>query len=171
MGIVLIPYRSLHGNRILTKTHDLRYTIFIFAKHLRNFLIGRFSSQLLCQSTACTDNLIDCLHHMYRNTDRLCLICNCTGNCLTDPPCRICGKLKSFFVLKLINCFHQTDIPLLNQIQKRQSPADILLGNTYYQSEICFNQFLLGFRITLTDPLGNLLLFFHGKQTHLSDRL
>ena len=155
MGIVLIPYRSLHGNRILTKTHDLRYTIFIFAKHLRNFLIGRFSSQLLCQGTACTDNLIDCL------------ICNCTGNCLTDPPCRICGKLKSFFVLKLIDCFHQADIPLLNQIQKRQSPADILLGNTYYQSEIGFNQFLLGFRITLTDPLGNLLLFFHGREIFL----
>ena len=171
MGIVLIPYRSLHGNRILTKTHDLRYTIFIFAKHLRNFLIGRFSSQLLCQGTACTDNLIDCLHHMYRNTDRLCLICNCTGNCLPNPPGRICRKLKSFFVLELVHRLHQADISFLDQIQKWQSPSHIFLCNADNQSEIRLNQFLLGFRISLADPLGNLLFFFHGKQTHLSDRL
>jgi DNA primase len=51
-----------------------------------------------------------------------------------DPPGSISAKFKSFSIIKLLYCFHKSQITFLNQIQEKHTPAYIPFSYTYYQS-------------------------------------
>ncbi len=67
---------------------------------------------------------------MYRNTDRSGLVCDGSGDGLTDPPCGIGRKLESLAVVKLLNCLDQAQVAFLDQVKEEHASADISFGNT-----------------------------------------
>ena len=106
---------------------------------------------------------------MHRHTDCPTRIGNAAGDRLTDPPCRIRTELITFCIIKLVYGLHQTHVSLLDQIQERHASSYVLLGNTYYQSEVRFGQFLFGFFIALLYSFGQLNLFLTGQQRYIAD--
>ena len=83
---------------------------------------------------------------MHGNADGSSLIRERASHGLADPPSRVSRKLVSPPPLELINALHQTDVALLNQVEKLQAAIVIFLSDGDDQAEICFDKFLLGLR-------------------------
>ena len=108
-------------------------------------------------------------HHVYRNTNGSCLIGNGTGDRLPDPPCRIGGELKALGVVELFYRLQQTQIALLNQIQKLHTSAHVLLGDADNQTQICFGQPLFRIAVALCHTLCQLGFLVRREQRHTAD--
>src|SRR5712691_861143 len=80
---------------------------------------------------------------MDRDTNCLTLLRNGAGDGLANPPTRVRAELKTPMIIELINRTHQTDVPLLNEIQEGQPAVDVLLGNAHDQPQICFDHLFL----------------------------
>ncbi len=91
------------------------------------------------------------------------------GDGLANPPCGIGGKFKALAVVKLFHRLDQSQIPFLNQIQKKHSAAHITLCDTDHQTQVGFRKTLLGFLVPLFHPLCQFDLFLCGKQGNLAD--
>jgi hypothetical protein len=126
-------------------------------------------SSLMQQLTGNFLNLGDRLHHMHRNTNGSCLVSNCTGDCLTNPPCCISRELKALGVVKFLYCFQQTQITLLDQIQELHSSAHIFLCNADNQSQVRLRQTLFRIAVTLCHPLCQFRFFIRRKQRHTTN--
>ncbi|CAI8159237.1 MAG: Uncharacterised protein [Synechococcus sp. CC9902] len=81
---------------------------------------------------------------MHRKPDGSALICNRTGDGLTDPPRGVGGELVALFVIELLGCTNQTETALLNQVLKAQAPVHVLLGNRHHKTQVRLNHFFLG---------------------------
>src|SRR5215831_220406 len=87
--------------------------------------------------------LVENFDHMDRDTNRLALLRNGTGNGLTNPPTGVRAELKTPMIIEFVHRTHQTDIALLNEIQEGQPPVDVLLGNAHDQPQIGFDHLFL----------------------------
>ena len=94
--------------------------------------------------TGYTVEFVNCLNHVHWNTNGAGLIGNRSGDRLTDPPGCIGGEFVTATILKLVYCFHQTDIAFLNQIQKLQTTVSVFFGDGDNQTQVSLNHFFLG---------------------------
>ena len=94
------------------------------------------------------------------NTDRTGLVCNGTGDGLTDPPGGIGGKFIALGIVELFDCLDKTKIALLNQVEEEHAAADIALGNRDDQTKVCLGHPALGLFIALRHFLCQLDLLF-----------
>ena len=171
MTVFLFTDRCLQGNRFLRDLDDLTYTLYRDLHALGNFFRRRFPAQLLQQLSADTDQLVDGLDHVYRNTDGTGLIRDGPGDGLTDPPCGVGGELEALVIVKFLNGLDQSQIAFLDQVKEQHAAAHIALGNADDQTEVGFRQTLFGFFIAFFHPLGQLDLFFRCQKGHLADLL
>ena len=81
---------------------------------------------------------------MHREPDGSALVCDGTGDGLTDPPRGVGGELVPLFVIELLGCTNQTETALLNQVLKTQAPVHVLLGNRDHKTQVRLNHFFLG---------------------------
>ena len=108
---------------------------------------------------------------MHGNPDGSGLICNGSRNSLTDPPSSIGGKLVSFSIVELFHSLDQTQIALLNQIQKQHSTAYIPLCDADHQTQVRLCKALLRILIPQLHPLCQFDLLLRREQRHLADLL
>ena len=108
---------------------------------------------------------------MHRNADGTGLIGNGTRDGLTDPPGRIGRELESLAIVKLLHRLDQTEVALLDQIQKQHAPSDILLGNRYDKTQVRRNQEIPRRLITFFDALGNARLILRLQKRNAADFL
>ncbi len=106
---------------------------------------------------------------MHRDADGSGLIRNGSGDGLTDPPCRVGGKLITFAVIKLLHRLDQSQITLLDQIKKEHTSPHVTLGNADHQPEIGLRKTLLRLQIARLHLLCQLDLLLRRKQRHLAD--
>src|SRR5439155_11453770 len=71
---------------------------------------------------------------------------------LTNPPRGIGAQLTSLTVVKLIDCVNQANVPLLNEIHKVQTQANILTRNTNDEAEVGLDQLAFSF-LTIFDEM------------------
>ena len=74
-------------------------------------------------------------------------------------------------VIELLRRAHQSERPLLNQIQERQPLISIVLGDRNDQAQIRLDHLPLGVEVTTLDPLRQTDLLLRRQQTHLADVL
>ena len=108
---------------------------------------------------------------MHRDPYRPRLISYRSGDRLSDPPCSIGTKLVSLRPVEFVNGLYQTEVSFLYQIEEQHASSDILLGDTYYQSEVCLAELLLRILVALLHPLGKVDLLLRSEERHLSDLL
>ena len=106
---------------------------------------------LVHQLVGCLPHPVDGLHHMHRDTDGTRLICNGTGDRLTDPPGGIGGEAETTVAVKLLCRLDQTDVALLDQVQERQIVTHMLFGNGHHQTQVCLTEAPAGVK---TVPAG-----------------
>src|SRR5262245_6501584 len=89
-----------------------------------------FTTNFLNKISRSTNQLIDGLDHMDRNTNSSCLVCNRASNCLTNPPCCVSRKFVTAAVFEFVDRLHEADISLLNEIQELKAPVGVFFRNT-----------------------------------------
>ena len=98
------------------------------------------------------------LNHVHRDADRPALVGHRPGDRLPDPPRRVGAKLEPATVFELVDRPHQTGIPLLNEIEERETAVAVLLGDRHDEPEIPLRQTALRLLVVgvdlldLTDP-------------------
>ena len=95
--------------------------------------------QSLSQLTRSTQINIQLFKHMHRQPNGTGLIHQSPLNGLPDPPGGIGRESVTQFRVKFFNGSHQTQIALLDQIQKFKATIDIASGDFNYQPQIAFN--------------------------------
>ena len=74
----------------------------------------------------CFRNTVDRLYKMNRNPDRSSLVRHSsTRDVLPDPPGGIRGEFVAQMIIEFIDCFHQSDIAFLDEIQVVQPEVRI----------------------------------------------
>ncbi len=136
---------------------------------------------------------------MHRDTDSACLVGDSPGDRLADPPGGVGGELVALGVVELLHSADQTEVALLDEIQKQHAATHIALGDRHDKTQvrlykltlgnlaITFNRFkitthlrrglaggcrdLLGGEQTGLDTLGEVDLLLRGQQRNLADLL
>src|SRR6266545_1003675 len=100
--------------------------------------------QLLHELAGGADQLVDRLDHVHRDADRTGLVRDGSGNRLADPPRRVRGELVAPAILELVDRLHQTDVPLLDQVEELEPSIRIFLRDRDHQPEVGLDHLLLG---------------------------
>ena len=79
-----------------------------------------------------------------------------TGDRLPYPPRRIRRKLISLGVVELFDRLHQTDVSLLNQIEKRNAAPRIFFGDADHKAQIALDQLIFGVLVAVCHAFGKL---------------
>ena len=134
MRILLLTDRRLQRYRLLRNLDDLTYPLDRNVHAVCDLLRCRFAAKLLQELSGNTNQLVDGLHHVNRNTNRSCLIGNGSCDSLTDPPGCIRRKLEALAEVEFLYCLDQTKVSLLNQVKEQHAAADVTLCNRDHQS-------------------------------------
>src|SRR5437588_12453087 len=86
VAIIFLANRRLQAHRLLADLNDLTHLLRANLHLLRDLLRCWFATEVLQQTTADTNQTIDRLNHMYRNTNSARLVSNRTCNRLANPP-------------------------------------------------------------------------------------
>jgi hypothetical protein len=108
---------------------------------------------------------------VHRHPDRPPLVGERTRDGLPDPRCGVCRELEALAMVELLRGAHETDRPLLDQVQERQPLVAIPLGDRDNKAEVRLDHLLLRAVITALDPLCELDLLCCGQQIDLADVL
>ena len=81
-----------------------------------------------------TDEFINGLNHVYRNTDGSGLISYGSCDSLTDPPGCIGTEFESFAIIKFLYRLDKTQVSFLDQIKKQHTSAHVTFRNGNHQS-------------------------------------
>ena len=134
MRILLLTDRRFQRYRLLRNLDDLTHPLDRNVHAVRNLLRRRFAAKLLQELSGNTNQLVDGLHHVNRNTNRSCLIGNGSCDCLTDPPGCIRRELEALAEVEFLYRLDQAKISLLNQIKEQHAAADVTLCNRNHKS-------------------------------------
>ena len=85
MAVLLLTDRRLERDRLLRDLQDLTDTLYGHIHLFRDFLRGRLAAEFLKELSGHTDQLVDRLDHMDRNTDRPRLIRDRSRDRLAEP--------------------------------------------------------------------------------------
>ena len=164
MAIVLFSDWRFKRNRFLGNLQDFAHLIRSHIHAFSNLFWCRILSQFLQEVALFTNQLVNSFYHVDRNTNGTSLVCNGTGDSLTNPPSRISRELESLGIVKLINGLHQAHVSFLDQIQELHPTTNIALRNRNNQTKVGFCQTLLSFQVSLFHQDGQFLLFFIGQK-------
>ena len=128
-------------------------------------------AELLQELTGDADDLVDRLDHVHGDADRARLVGDGAGDGLTDPPRGVGGELVALRVVELLDGLDQTEVALLDEVEKQHAAADVALGDRHDQTQVCLGHAALGLLIALGHALGQILLLLGREQRHLADLL
>ena len=106
---------------------------------------------------------------MYRHADRSRLVRQRSSYRLPDPPGGIGREFEPAAVVELLDCPHQPDRPLLDQVQERQALVAIPLRDRHHETQVRLDHLLLRAPIAALDPLGQFHLLRRLQQADLGD--
>ena len=94
-----------------------------------------------------------------------------SGDRLPYPPRRVGAKLVALTVIELLHRLDQTQIALLDEIQKQHTTAYIALRYADDQAQVRFGKALFCRDVALLHPLRQVDLLVRGQQRNLSNLL
>ena len=143
MRILIVAYRSFHGNRFLRDLENLAYFIFRHFHAHRQLFRRRLAAHFLKHLTGDAIQFVDRLDHVHRNTDRACLIGDRSRYGLSNPPSRVGREFVAAAVLEFIYRLHQSDIAFLNQVEELQAAIGVLFGDGNHEAQIRLDHLFL----------------------------
>src|SRR5215472_5144008 len=118
MGVLLFAERWFERERLLG---DLQRRAYLFARHvelLGNLLRRRLAGCLIEHLPAGAYDLVDDLNHVNGYADGARLILAPTTDRLPNPPGGVGRELEAASIFELVDCLHQADVALLDQVEK-----------------------------------------------------
>jgi hypothetical protein len=118
----------------------VRRQVELAAQLLRSRLPGQVLQELSFQA----DQLVDRLHHVDRDAYGARLVGDGPGDGLPDPPRRIGGEREPLRVVELLDCSDQSEVALLDEVEKQHAPPDIARGDADDQAQVGLDEMSLG---------------------------
>ena len=106
---------------------------------------------------------------MHRHANGPCLVRDGTGDRLSDPPGRVGREFITLGVVKFFHRLDQSEIALLDQIEKIHTLADVFFCNGNDKAQVRLDQLVLRGFIALSDPFGKIELSVGIEQRNLTD--
>ena len=144
MRIFLFTNGRLQRDRLLSDLENLAHLLHRDIHTCRDLFRSGLPTKFLDEAARGSNKFVDGFDHVHWNADGSGLISYRSGDGLADPPCGVGGKLVATTVFELIHCFHQPNIPLLNEIQELKTAVGILFGDRNNQTQIRLHQLPLG---------------------------
>ena len=163
MGILLLAYRRLKGNRLLGNLHDFAHAFHADFHGFGDLLRHRLTAQLLQQLARYADQFVDRLDHMHRDADRTRLIRDGARNGLADPPRRISAELIPLVVIELFHGLDEPQIAFLDEVKEKHASSNIAFRYTHDETQVCLSQCLLRRFVAVFHALGQ-IDFLIGRQ-------
>ena len=104
-----------------------------------------------------------------RQPDRPALVGKRARHCLADPPGRVGRKLVAELVVEFLHRSDQSEVPLLDQIQKRHASLRVVAGDRHDEPEVALDQPSLGGLVALVLAPGELPLLGRRQQPPVAD--
>jgi len=89
-----------------------------------------------------TQDEVDLLDDMHRQADRPRLVHDRALDSLPDPPGRIGRETKAALGIELLDGVNQAEVPLLDHVQQRQAPVQVVLGDVDHQPQVVLDHLL-----------------------------
>ena len=165
-----VAHGSLEADRILDQIEQLADTLLRKAALLRELLLRRLAVVLLSELAARAHEPSDLVRDVDRQADRPALVGERARNCLADPPGRVRRKLVAELVVELLHCTDQPEVPLLDQVEKRNAGLRVVAGDRHDEAEVRLDQLLLGLFVAFVLPPGELALLGGRQERAVADR-
>src|SRR5207247_8986104 len=94
---------------------------------------------------------------------------NCAGDRLLNPPGCVSGETEALAVVKLGNGPDESNVALPHQIFKGEPLPNVFFSNAYDQAQVCLDQLVTGFPISLLGTFGKIGLHAGGEQSNARD--
>src|SRR6185437_1296359 len=104
---------------------------------------GRLAPALGPKLSLRAQDLVQLLYDVHRHTDRPALVGERPRHRLTNPPRRVRRELEPLAVIELLGGAHETDRPLLDQVEERQTLIAIALRDRHHEPEVRLDHLLL----------------------------
>src|SRR5438128_5651105 len=171
VGIFFLADRRFEGHWLLRNLLQLLDLVDRDAHAVGELLFARLPAELLEQGPRHARQLIEGVNHVDRDADRPRLVRDGARDRLADPPGRVGRELEAALVVELLDRAHQPQVPFLDQVEERQAPVEVLLGNRDHQAEVRLGEvmaclFRAGFHL-----LRQLNLFLSREQVDASNLL
>ena len=114
----------------------------------------RLAAELLDELALDVHDLVQLLDHVHRDADRAGLVGDRARHGLADPPGGVGRELVAAPVVELLDRADQAERPLLDQVEERQPPAQIALGDRDDEAQVRLDHLLLGEHVAALDALG-----------------
>ena len=171
MGVFFLAHRCFQTDGVLRQLQQLPDAVRLHLQLHGDLLCGGLSAVFAQQLTRRLFHPVDALHQMHRDADGPALIRDGPGDGLPDPPGGIGGELEAALRLKLLRCLHQAEVPLLDEVQERQSPAHIALCHRHHQPQVRLAQGAAGLFVPGLRGSGKVGFLLRRQQRHPADLL
>src|SRR5215471_8507855 len=144
MRILLLADRGLERDGLLRDLHDLADLGDRHVHALGDLLRIRLAAELLHERARRARQLVDRFDHVDGDADRPGLVRDRARDRLADPPRRIGRELVAAAVLELLDRLHETDVALLDEVEKLEPAVRVLLGDRDDEAQVRDDQLVLG---------------------------
>src|SRR5262245_45858517 len=171
LRLLLVADRLLERDRRLRRPLDRVDFLGLDAGDLGDLIRGRLAAQLGDQLALRATDLVELLDDVDRDADGPCLVGECAGDRLADPPGRVGRELEALAVVELLGGAHQGNGPLLDQVEEGQALVPVVLGDRDDEAKVRLDHLLLRVEIPALDLLRQVDLLGRREQPDLADVL
>ena len=133
-------------------------------------LVGpRLAAEALHELALDVHDLVQLLDHVHRDADRARLVGDRPGDRLADPPGRVRRELVALAVVELLDGADQPERALLDQVEERESAAEVALRDRHDEAEVGLGHLPLRLHVAALDALREVDLLVGRQQRHLAD--
>ena len=153
LGVAVLAERRVQRNRLATILLNLHDLLGGHVEFLRQFLGGRFATQVLEHLALDTRKLVDDLDHVHRDADRTRLVRHRAGDRLTNPPGGVGRELVALRVVELFDGADEAQVAFLDQVQELHTAAGVALGQRHNESKVRLEQVVLRLLTVLSEEV------------------
>src|SRR5687767_2943913 len=144
--VLLLADGRLQRDGLLRDLQDLAHLRDRDVHLARDLFARRLAAQLLDERARGANQLVDGLDHVDGDADGARLIGDGARDGLANPPRRVSRELIPAPPLELVDGLHQTDVPLLNEVEELEAAVGVLLGDGDDETEVGLDELALGLR-------------------------
>src|SRR5579875_446800 len=171
MRSIFLADGHLQAHRLLAEHHHPPHFLLAGAKRGCHLLCRWLASQFLEKPQVAALEPLHLEQHMHRQANGPPMIGKSATYCLLDPPGGIGGEAESPVRVESLDCPHESESALLDEIRKGQSAPSVLLGDTDNQAQIRDKQGIARLLVSLLVEHRQHSLLLRAKERNTVDLL
>src|SRR5215468_1600363 len=140
--VLLFTDGSLEGYGCLSNLARLAHFFDGHVQPLGQLLRSGLAAKLLNELASALSKLVDDLDHVNGHTDGARLVRDGARDGLANPPGGVGGELVAAAPVELVGASHESEIALLDQVQKLKAMLGVFLGDGDDQAKVGLGQFI-----------------------------